>query len=94
MEQINTNKEHSLFSIKNYSDKMLLLAIIIIIAVEPDSNNDGIISNLDENFDKLQIWQDSNSNGVLETNELKSLSELGIESLNLNKFTNLNLLVA
>ncbi len=61
---------------------------------EPDSNNDGIISNLDENFDKLQIWQDSNSNGVSETNELKSLSELGIESLNLNKFTNLNLLVA
>ena len=51
-------------------------------------------SNLDENFDKLQIWQDSNSNGVSETNELKSLSELGIESLNLNKFTNLNLLVA
>ena len=92
MEQINTNKEHSLFSIKNYSDKMLLLAIII--AVEPDSNNDGIISNLDENFDKLQIWQDSNSNGVSETNELKSLSELGIESLNLTKFTNLNLLVA
>ena len=61
---------------------------------EPDSDNDGIISNLDENFDKLQIWQDSNSNGVSETNELKSLSELGIESLNLNKFTNLNLLVA
>ena len=93
MEQINTNKEHSLFSITNYSEKMLSLAIIII-AVEPDSNNDGIISNLDENFDKLQIWQDSNSNGVSETNELKSLSELGIESLNLNKFTNLNLLVA
>ena len=82
MEQINTNKEHPLFSIKNYSDKMLLLAIIII-AVEPDSNNDGIISNLDEKFDKLQIWQDSNSNGVSETNELKSLSELGIKSLNL-----------
>ena len=35
MEQINTNKEHLLFSIKNYSDKMLSLAIIIIIiAVE------------------------------------------------------------
>ena len=33
MEQINTNKEHPLFSIKNYSDKMLSLAIIII-AVE------------------------------------------------------------
>ena len=35
--------------------------------------------------------------GVIDTfeeNELKSLSELGIESLNLNKFTNLNLLVA
>lgn len=59
-----------------------------------DTNNDGIISNLDENFDKLQIWQDINSNGISETNKLKTLNELGIESLNLNKFTNLNLLVA
>ena len=59
-----------------------------------DTNQDGIISNLDENFDKLQIWQDSNSNGISESNELKSLSEFNIESLNLNKFTNLNLFVA
>lgn len=59
-----------------------------------DDKGKNLFMNLDENFDKLQIWQDSNSNGVSETNELKSLSELGIESLNLNKFTNLNLLVA
>ncbi|MSN96076.1 hypothetical protein F1B92_02515 [Campylobacter sp. FMV-PI01] len=30
-----------------------------------DSNNDEIISNLDKNLDKLQIWQDINSNGIL-----------------------------
>lgn len=59
-----------------------------------DDKGKNLFMNLDENFDKLQIWQDSNSNGVSETNELKSLSELDIKSLNLNKFTNLNLLVA
>ena len=58
-----------------------------------DTNNDGIISNLDENFDKLQIWQDSNSNGITDDGELKSLSELGIESLNLNA-KELNLIIA
>ena len=85
----NKSKSNNHYSYTNPNAKVGFEAL-----KEPDSNNDGIISNLDENFDKLQIWQDSNSNGVSETNELKSLSELGIESLNLNKFTNLNLLVA
>ena len=59
-----------------------------------DTNNDGIISNLDDKFNDLKIWQDLNLNGISETNELKTLNELGIENLNLNNFTNLNLLVA
>ena len=61
---------------------------------EFDTNNDGIISNLDDKFDNLQIWQDLNLNGISEANELKNLSELTTQSLNLNNFTNLNLFVA
>nr|MBP3724393.1 hypothetical protein [Campylobacter sp.] len=59
-----------------------------------DTNSDGIISNLDDKFKDLRIWQDLNSDGISQENELKSLSELEIESINLNNFTNLNLFVA
>ena len=56
---------------------------------EFDSNNDGIINKDDELFDKLLIWQDINRNGLSEENELKTLDEIGIESLSL-KYSNLN----
>ena len=57
-----------------------------------DTNNDGIIDINDTEFSNLKIWQDINSNGISETNELKTLNELGIENLNLNATqTNLNL---
>ena len=59
-----------------------------------DSDNNGIINENDTEFTNLKVWQDSNSNGISESNELKSLSEFNIESLNLNNFTNLNLFVA
>ena len=49
-----------------------------------DSNNDGIISDLDDAFSKLKVWQDLNSDGISQSSELKSLSELDIKSLNLN----------
>ena len=52
-----------------------------------DSNNDGIIDSQDAEFDKLLLWQDKNSNGISETDELIKLSDKA-------EFTNLNLLVA
>ena len=37
-----------------------------------------------KDFNKLRIWQDINKDGVSQTNELKTLDELNIKSLNLN----------
>ncbi|BBM04131.1 calcium-binding protein [Microbulbifer sp. GL-2] len=50
---------------------------------ELDSNLDGIISSSDDNFNDLRVWQDVNSNGVVDSGELKSLQELNIAELGL-----------
>jgi Ca2+-binding RTX toxin-like protein len=49
-----------------------------------DSNSDNIIDSNDTQFGDLLVWVDANSNGVSESGELSSLSELGITSINLN----------
>ena len=54
---------------------------------ELDSNNDDIIDEKDKEFTNLLLWQDKNSNGISETDELIKLSDKA-------EFTNLNLLVA
>ena len=54
---------------------------------ELDSNNDGIIDEKDKEFTNLLLWQDKNSNGISETDELIKLSDKA-------EFTNLNLLIA
>ena len=48
---------------------------------EYDENQDGLIDENDQIFNTLKIWQDKNSDGVSQTNELATLAELGIESL-------------
>ena len=48
---------------------------------EFDSNSDGAITSADAAFKDLQVWVDSNSDGVTETGELKSLASLGITSI-------------
>ena len=54
---------------------------------ELDSNNDDIIDEKDKEFTNLLLWQDKNSNGISETDELIKLSDKA-------EFANLNLLVA
>lgn len=49
-----------------------------------DSNNDGIINSSDSQFSSLKIWQDLNENGITDDGELKSLTDAGIASINLN----------
>jgi hypothetical protein len=49
-----------------------------------DENGDSIIDSKDPVFTKLKVWQDSTLNGKVEPTELKSLKELGIQSINLN----------
>ena len=49
-----------------------------------DSNKNGIISASDSRFNEILVWQDLNQNGVSEPDELKTLSQHGITSINLN----------
>ena len=48
-----------------------------------DSNHDGVIDAKDTQFSKLSVWVDANSDGVTDAGELKSLTDLGVQSLNL-----------
>ncbi|MEI6286004.1 MAG: hypothetical protein WCP79_05825 [Bacillota bacterium] len=52
---------------------------------EYDDNKDGKIDSSDAIYSQLRVWQDANGNGVTDAGELKSLSELGIKQLNLQK---------
>jgi hypothetical protein len=49
-----------------------------------DANNDGKIDASDNIFKDLAVWVDANSNGLTEAGEVKSLTDLGIASLDLN----------
>jgi large repetitive protein len=49
-----------------------------------DENSDGIIDQNDSQFANLQIWQDTNQDGISGADELRSLADHGIESFDLN----------
>ncbi|MDR4515561.1 calcium-binding protein [Nitrosomonas sp.] len=49
-----------------------------------DSNADGVFAANDEAFALVQVWRDFNQNGISTADELFSLSELGIVSIDLN----------
>src|SRR5690606_1769213 len=50
---------------------------------ELDSNSDGTIDALDGSFGDLLVWRDLNQDGASGTDELFSLADLGITSINL-----------
>ncbi|TXI19093.1 MAG: hypothetical protein E6Q62_05015 [Nitrosomonas sp.] len=49
-----------------------------------DSNHDDVFDQDDEQFAQIQIWRDFNQNGIATANELFSLPQMGIISINLN----------
>ena len=49
-----------------------------------DENGDDVIDENDAVFSKLKVWQDKNSDGVSQADELYGLDELGIASISLN----------
>ena len=49
-----------------------------------DTNHDGVINASDPIFKQLQVWVDANGDGKVEAGELKTLSQLGITSLDLH----------
>ena len=48
-----------------------------------DSNGDGVFDATDTAFAEFGVWQDANSNGVVDAGEFKSLADMGIASINL-----------
>ena len=55
---------------------------------EFDENDDGQINSDDTIFGDLRVWQDIDSDGVADADELKKLAELNIASINVNYETN------
>ncbi|NJL70544.1 MAG: cadherin-like domain-containing protein [Candidatus Competibacteraceae bacterium] len=49
-----------------------------------DSNGDGVLNSLDDWFSGFRIWQDLDQDGVSDAGELFTLSEAGIEEINLD----------
>ena len=49
-----------------------------------DTNHDGQLSAADSAFNQFAVWQDANSNGVVDAGEMKSLMALGIASISLS----------
>ncbi|ESK50165.1 hypothetical protein P255_02663, partial [Acinetobacter brisouii CIP 110357] len=50
-----------------------------------DKNQDQVIDNKDDIYKDLKIWKDLNQDGISQTEELYSLSDLGITSISLAK---------
>jgi hypothetical protein len=49
-----------------------------------DGNADGVIDAKDAAFANLKVWVDGNSDGASGLGELKSLADVGVQSINLN----------
>ena len=52
---------------------------------QEDTNSDGVVNNLDANWNKLKVWQDLNQDGISQAGELSTLAQLGITGINVAK---------
>ena len=51
-----------------------------------DTNNDGVINSSDADYNDLQVWEDLNQNGVLDSGEMQTLAQAGITSISDSDF--------
>jgi GH24 family phage-related lysozyme (muramidase) len=52
---------------------------------QEDTNGDGLVNNLDANWDNLRVWQDLNQDGISQSDELTTLDQQGITSFNVGR---------
>lgn len=55
-----------------------------------DTNNDGLIDSQDAEWSDLRVWRDLDQDGVSDENELFSLDDLGVESINIAETTSVD----
>ncbi len=56
---------------------------------ELDNNGDGVIDKNDASYSELKVWQDKNSDGISQSDELLTLESVGIASLRAD-YSNVN----
>ena len=49
-----------------------------------DSNNDGVFNSSDTVWNQVKVWQDANSNGVVDEGELLTLEQANVSGINLD----------
>jgi Ca2+-binding RTX toxin-like protein len=49
-----------------------------------DTNANGFLDAGDDRFDEFLVWRDANQDGISQTEELRSLSEAGVQQINLS----------
>jgi hypothetical protein len=57
--------------------------------LQHDENRDGKIDSNDAIYNQLNVWVDENQDGITDTGELKTLSQAGVASVNLNPYQSL-----
>jgi hypothetical protein len=60
------------------------LALAVFDRPENGGNNDGWISEDDDVFTRLRVWQDLNHDGISQPKELSTLREVGIKAISLS----------
>ncbi len=55
---------------------------------QEDTNYDGVVNNLDANWNNLRIWKDLNTDGISQSDELLTMEQAGITGLNTNATNN------